>query len=105
MVTNPQLVTEEMVRKTALPPDYTGELTKQQLELLPKGMRICIPIKDRHSLRRVADLLHGYATAMEVAARRTDISDKEAIVMICYECGLLNKKIRFTTKSGRTGGD
>lgn len=61
--------------------------------------RVDIPVTDRHTLRQAADLLHGLATRIEVASRRTDVEERSALIQAALDIKATNKKLLALQKS------
>lgn len=69
---------------------------------IPTLMRVELPMTEgQRSFRSYADFLRGLATSLDVLARRTDISEVEAMLCIAAEIKQTNQKIKTTTKSRR----
>lgn len=61
--------------------------------------RVDIPITDRMLLRQAADLLHGLATRIEVASRRTDVEERSALIQAALDIKATNKKLLALQKA------
>lgn len=68
---------------------------------IPRLMRVELEMNNQRSFRRVADILHGLATTLDVLSRRTDISEVEAMINIAAEIRLTNQKIKAHTRARR----
>lgn len=72
----------------------------KDLGFLPRA-RVDIPITDRAILRQAADLLHGLATRIEVASRRTDVEERSALIQAALDIKATNKKLLALQKAKR----
>lgn len=72
-------------------------LSEFDRSIIGNATRIEIPFTDVYSMRRIAELLRGYAEMMDVYSRRHDIKDRSILLDLKIEAKRLNRRIRILT--------
>lgn len=83
--------------------DDGHELTEHDRRVIGAAVRIEIPFTDQYNMRRIADLLKGYAETLDFWSRRNDLPPRAVLSHLRGEAVAMNYKIREMTglKRGR----
>lgn len=92
---------QEHVERNMAPkmPGDGGELTDFDKKIIGAAVRIEIPFGDVYNMRRIADLLRGYAETLDVYSRRTDLPARSILNHLKMEAKAIN--YRIAEMSGR----
>jgi len=72
--------------------------------VIGEAVRIEIPFVDAFAMRRIADLLRGYAETIDFYSRRTDVPPRTILVHLRSEARAINARIREITGTRRRRG-
>jgi hypothetical protein len=70
------------------------ELSDLDKMVIGQAVRIEIPFTDQYNMRRIADLLRGYAELLDLWSRRTDLPPRSVLMHLRGEAKLVNTRIR-----------
>lgn len=91
------------------PPSIAKELkgpsVRQELDRLgiAKTVRIDFPMVDQHNLRRTAEILSRLSNSLHLCARRTDITERNALIEAFWEIRAAAQEIRSASRVSRRG--
>ena len=77
--------------------DRYDELSDLDKLVIGQAVRIEIPFTDQYNMRRIADLLRGYAEMLDFWSRRTDLPPRSVLMHLRGEAKLMNSRIRELT--------
>jgi hypothetical protein len=70
------------------------ELSDLDKMVIGQAVRIEIPFTDQYNMRRIADLLRGYAELLDLWSRRNDLPTRSVLVHLRSEAKAINSRIR-----------
>ena len=74
--------------------DIFAGLSKFDRDLIGRAVRLEIPLSDAVNMRRIADLMRGFAAMMDNYSRRTDLSERAILFDIKAEARSFNQRVR-----------
>ena len=80
---------------------HGSELTELDRVVIGEAVRIEIPFTDQYNMRRIADLLRGYAEMLDFWSRRNDLPPRSVLSHLRGEAKLVNARIRDITGTKR----
>jgi hypothetical protein len=73
------------------------ELSDIDKLVIGQAVRIEIPFCDQYNMRRIAELLRGYAELLDFWSRRTDLPARVVLLHLRSEAKAMNKRVREIT--------
>ncbi|MDI3304642.1 MAG: hypothetical protein QJR04_25170 [Burkholderia multivorans] len=90
-------ITPEEVMAQRRAQEARDRLTDFDKAIIGGATRIEIPFCDVVNMRRIADLLRGYANTLDVYSRRTDLPARSILLHLKMEAKVINNRIRQMT--------
>jgi hypothetical protein len=74
--------------------DIMDGLSDWDKRVIGRACRLEVPLSDAYTLRRIADLLRGFAAMLDNHSRRTDLSERAVLYDIKAEAMTFNARVR-----------